>query len=181
MSTDGARLKLQAALSPCALHAEVLRAALADLPLRFVEADVPALDAGLRRILDQVALRFMTLQDRLGEKMLPGLLARSLDPLPEETPFVQKLHRLERLGAVPSVERWKSLREVRHGLAHAYPDHPALQAAAWNRLRAAADDVLAPWQAGRLRGTALPCWADSDRGAQPVMCGPGFVRDNSRP
>ena len=155
MSTDGARLKLQAALGECALHAEVLRGALADLPLRFVEADVPALDSGRRRVLDQLAFRFMKLQDSLGEKVLPGLLARSLDPLPEEAPFVQKLHRLERLGAVPSVERWKSLREVRNGLAHEYPDHPALQAAAWNRLRAAADDLLAAWQAARGHATAL--------------------------
>jgi uncharacterized protein with HEPN domain len=58
---------------------------------------------------------------------------------------VQKLQRLERLGAVPSVEQWKLLREVRNALAHEYPDHPALQAAAWTRLRDAAGRLIEAW------------------------------------
>ncbi len=147
MTDDGAALKLRAALAECALHAAVLADARALLPASFVPSDVPALGADIRRLLDQLAFRFMKLQDSLGDKVLPGLLAASLDPLPDDVPFVQKLHRLERLGAVPSVERWKFLREVRNALAHEYPDHPELQAAAWTRLLQAADDLLAAWRA----------------------------------
>ena len=142
-------LKLHAALAECALHSAVLSEALALLPASFAPADVQSLGTETRRLLDQLAFRFMKLQDSLGEKVLPGLLAASLDPLPDEAPFVQKLNRLERLGAVPSVERWKSLREVRNALAHEYPDHPALQAAAWTRLLRAAEDLLAAWEAAR--------------------------------
>lgn len=147
MTSGGASLKLQAALAECVLHAQVLEEALALLPQQFAPDDVPRLGTERRRVLDQVAFRFMKLQDSLGEKVLPGLLAVSLDPLPEEAPFVQKLQRLERLGAVPSVERWKLLREVRNALAHDYPDHPALQAAAWNRLKDAAGWLLDAWRA----------------------------------
>lgn len=149
MSVDGARLKLQAALAECALHAQVLDEALALLPARFEADDVRRVDSGRRRVLDQLAFRFMKLQDSLGEKVLPALLAQSLDPLPDDVPFVQKLQRLERLGAVVSVEQWKLLREVRNALAHEYPDHPALQAAAWTRLRDAAVRLLEAWRAAQ--------------------------------
>jgi hypothetical protein len=146
-ATDPARLKLAAALRECALHAEILQEALAALPQAFAPADVAALDSATRRLLDQLAYRFMKLQDTLGERLLPGLLAVTLDPLPEEAPFAQKLQRLERLGALPSVQAWKTLREVRNLLAHDYPDQPALQAAAWTRLRSAAHELVAVWQA----------------------------------
>jgi hypothetical protein len=78
------------------------------------------------------------------------LLRLTLDPLPDDAPFVQKLYRLERLGAVPSAEGWRLLREVRNGLAHDYPDHPALQAAAWNRLLQACAQLADAWHAADL-------------------------------
>lgn len=145
--TTSAEAKLQAALAECALHAEVLGEAAARLPQRFETADVVQVDAELRRSLDQAAYRFMKLQDSLGEKVLPGLLTLTLDPLPPEAPFIQRLQRLERLGALPSVQGWRLLREVRNALAHDYPDDAALQAAAWNRFRAAIVELLAVWRA----------------------------------
>ena len=76
--------KLQAALAECALHARVLQEAAAALPPRFDAADAAAVTAELRRSLDQAAYRFMKLQHSLGEKVPPGLLAATLDPLPPE-------------------------------------------------------------------------------------------------
>lgn len=104
MTDAGARMKLRAALAECALHAEVLAEARRHLPARFEAVDVPMMDTERRRVLDQIAFRFMKLQDSLGEKVLPALLRLTLDPLPDDVPFVQKLHRLERLGAVPSAD-----------------------------------------------------------------------------
>lgn len=149
MRSAGSDAKFLAALAECDLHARVLAEAAGLLPARFDEADVPSLSPENRRLLDQLGFRFMKLQDSLGEKVLPALLTRSLDPLPPEASFVQKLHRLERLGALPSVDAWKLLREVRNGLAHDYPDHPALQAAAWNRLLAAAGQLVQAWTVAR--------------------------------
>lgn len=146
---EGGRHKLQAALKECALHAQVLGEARVLLPHGFTPDDVVEPNAERRRLLDQVAFRFMKLQDSLGEKVLPGLLDLSLEPLPEDAPFVQKLNRLERLGALPSVDQWKGLREVRNALAHEYPDHPALQAAAWNRLLDAAGQLVQAWRAAQ--------------------------------
>jgi hypothetical protein len=138
--------KLLAALAECRLHAEVLASALAHLPARFAEEDAALVDPERRRWLDQAAYRFMKLQDSLGEKVLPGLLDLTLDPLPPEAPFAQKLQRLERLQVIPSAEAWRVLREVRNALAHDYPDQPALQAAAWTRFIAGAAELLATWR-----------------------------------
>ena len=98
-----------------------------------------------RAYLDQTAYRFMKLQDSLGEKVMPGLLLATLDPLPPDATFAEKLQRLERLGALPSVTAWRLLREVRNSLAHEYPDHSALQAQALNRLTAGVQELLDIW------------------------------------
>ena len=141
--------KLNAALAECALHAQVLSDAAAALPAAFDAQMADHVDAERRRWLDQAAYRFMKLQDSLGEKVLPGLLTATLDPLPPEATFAERLQRLERLGAVPSVERWKMLREVRNSLAHEDPEHPDLQAAALTRLVGGARELLSLWAAAR--------------------------------
>jgi len=137
---------LTSALEQCALHVRVLERDLAALPGRFDPALVESLDDRQRTLLDQAAYRYMKLQDGLGEKVLPALLALTLDPLPPEAPFAQKLQRLERLGAIPSAAGWRLLREVRNSLVHDYPDHPDVQAALLNSFVAAASSLLKNWQ-----------------------------------
>lgn len=148
--TTGVPPKLGSALAGCELHARTLASALDDLPVAWSAAEVGAVTDQARRTLDQVAYRFMKLQDSLGEKVLPGHLALALDPLPPDVPFARKLQRLEPLGAVPSAEGWRLLREVRNGLAHEYPEPPELQAASWTRLLAGARELLAVWAAAKV-------------------------------
>ena len=143
--TDPARLKFDAARAECQLHAAVLSEAASRLPSVFKAADLALIDGELRRSLDQAAYRFMKLQDSLGEKVLPGVLALTLDPLPPEAPFAEKLQRLERLGVLGSVETWRLLREVRNALAHDYPENHALQAAALSRLLKGVFELLSLW------------------------------------
>lgn len=143
------RAKLEAALAECGLHAQVLGDAISALPSVFSAEMAARVDADMRRWLDQAAYRFMKLQDSLGEKVLPGLLAATLDPLPPDAAFAERLQRLERLGALPSVERWRLLREVRNSLAHEYPEHPELQAAALTRLVGGARELLTFWSAAQ--------------------------------
>jgi hypothetical protein len=77
------------------------------------------------------------------------LLAATLDTLPPEASFAQKLQRLERLGAVSSATAWKRLREARNSLAHDYPDHPDVQAAVLTHFLGAAGALLAEWGQAR--------------------------------
>lgn len=132
----GASAKLAAALVECRLHAQVLAQALdeAQALLPFNPASVAGISAQQRRLLDQIAYRFGKLQDSLGEKLLPGLLQLAQEPIAPEASFIEKLQRLERLGAVASAADWKLLREMRNALAHDYPDAPQLQAAWLNQL-----------------------------------------------
>mgnify|MGYP003897324415 CR=1 FL=1 len=77
------------------------------LPASFSADQAGAIDVEQRRLLDQAAYRFMKLQDSLGEKVLPGILELTLDPLPPEASFAEKLQRLERLGALRSAGIWR--------------------------------------------------------------------------
>lgn len=131
---DAARAKFDAAIGECRLHAAVLDEARGGLPATFAAEDVASIDSERRRLLDQAAFRFMKLQDTLAEKVLPGILDLTEEPLPTQATFAEKLQRLERLGVLDSVATWRLLREVRNSLAHEYPENPALQAAALTRL-----------------------------------------------
>ncbi|MEB3329563.1 MAG: hypothetical protein VKQ33_10060 [Candidatus Sericytochromatia bacterium] len=136
--------KLQAARAECERHAAVLLAALEALQEAPPGEEDEAASERLR-VLDQLAYRFGKLQDTLGERVLPGVLDLLEEPLPPSTPFAQKLQRLERLGVIPGAEQWRRLREVRHAIAHEYPETPAVQAALVRRFVAAVTELLNVW------------------------------------
>ena len=138
---------LQAALKECERHAAVLREAREEIgATHFTAAAVQHLASDTLRILDQMAYRFGKLQDTLGLRVLPAILDLSEEPFPDGTPFAQKLQRLERLGAIPSVDQWRLLRELRNQLAHEYIDAPSLKAAALTRFIDGIEDMLAVWR-----------------------------------
>jgi len=143
--SDTTMMALKASMDQCEQHARILTQDLALLPPLFNVADVAELSEEGRRVMNQAAYRFMKLQDALGERVLPALLDVTLDPLPPEAPFAQKLQRLERLGAIPSAQAWRRLREARNSLAHEYPQPPELQAAQWTVFVRAASELLDIW------------------------------------
>lgn len=120
-------------LVECALHAEVLAEGLDDVRKRMPLSVDDLADKVLLRILDQIAYRFSKLQDTMGEKILPLILELAQEPISSSATFVEKLNRLERLGAIPSVEEWKKLRTARNAIAHEYPDDPELRLSAIKR------------------------------------------------
>ncbi len=93
-------------------------------------------------ILDQFSTRFAKLQDAMGAKLFPAVLELTKEP--ENLPaFIDKLNRLEQIGAIPSAEDWLMLREMRNEFSHDYPDNPALQSAMLNKAFTLADTLLA--------------------------------------
>lgn len=86
---------------------------------------------------DQLVLRFARLQDTMGARLLPAVLEHLQEPF-EDRPMLDKLHRLERLGYLPSVERWQELRVISNRFAHDYPQDDTLKAAYLNEGAAAA-------------------------------------------
>jgi hypothetical protein len=139
--------EVRAALSECERHASILRAARTEIgDKRFSPDTVENLGGELVKSLDQSAYRFGKLQDTLGMRVLPGILELAEEPLPEATPFAEKLQRLERLAVIPSVNQWRRLRELRNQLAHEYVDAPHLKAATLNRFVDGITEALEVWR-----------------------------------
>ena len=139
--------KLIAAIKECRLHADVLRQAKTELgEIRFTADSVVAMSVEQRRLLDQMAYRFAKLQDSMGIKVLPGLLELAEEPFPENATFAEKLQRIERLGALESVNKWRILRELRNQISHEYEDAPSLKAATLNRFLEGINELLSIWK-----------------------------------
>ena len=69
--------------------------------------------------------RFSRLQDTLGDKLLPALLA-ALGEKPAS--FIDNLDRAERLGLIASAEEWLTLRSLRNQMVHEYVEDPGILA-----------------------------------------------------
>ena len=91
--------------------------------------------------LDQFIGRFAKLQDGMGAKLLPAVLELTKEP-GELDAYLDKLNRLEKIGALPSVEEWLELREMRNAFAHDYPENSELQAAILNQAFSAATRLV---------------------------------------
>lgn len=83
-------------------------------------------------VFDQFIVRFSKLQDAMGAKLFPAILELTHEP-GELDAFIDKLNRLEKIGALLSVEQWLKLREMRNQFAHDYPDDKAIQASLLNK------------------------------------------------
>jgi len=93
-------------------------------------------------ILDQFTTRFAKLQDIMGMKLFPAVLELTKEQGELEA-FVDKLNRLEKIGAIASVHDWLLLREMRNAFSHEYPDDPEIQAAIMNKAFVLAAELIA--------------------------------------
>ena len=100
-----------------------------------------ALDDATVAIIDQFVGRFAKLQDAMGAKLLPMVLELTKEQGDLQA-YLDKLNRLEKIGALASVDEWLELREMRNAFAHDYPEESALQAAVLNRAFVAADRLV---------------------------------------
>ena len=106
-----------------------------------------SLDEAEIAALDQFIGRFAKLQDGMGTKLLPIVLELTKEQ-GELDADLDKLNRLEKIGALPSVEEWLELRQMRNafGLDNLeswdYPDNSELQAAVLNHAFSAATRLI---------------------------------------
>ncbi len=122
---------LRDALQQCRRHADVLAKASADLPPTFELSHVLTPDDALVRVGDQFVLRFIKLQDTLGEQVLRPFTADVLGEPVSDLPLIDVLNRLERFGFVALAD-WARWRTLRNALTHEYPDRPELRVAILN-------------------------------------------------
>lgn len=100
-----------------------------------------AFDEATVAVIDQFVGRFAKLQDAMGAKLLPMVLELTKEQ-GDLGAYLDKLNRLEKIGALPSVDEWLELREMRNAFAHDYPEDSEMQAAILNRAFSAADRLV---------------------------------------
>lgn len=132
-----------AALEVCKRHADRLTWAMTHLRAKFPlsVSTMRDLDDTELAVLDQFSARFSKLQDAIGAKLFPAVLELTKEQ-GELPAFLDKLYRLEKIGAISSAEHWLLLREMRNEFSHDYPDDPAIQSAILNKAYNLADDLL---------------------------------------
>lgn len=130
-------------LNICHRHADRLKWSMHELAshIPFVAKDLDRLTDIEQAIIDQFITRFSRLQDVMGAKLFPAVLELTKEP-GDLTAFVDKLNRLEKIGAILSADGWLLLREMRNAFSHEYPDDPELQAATLNKAYTLASDLL---------------------------------------
>lgn len=128
----------------CDRHADRLRWAMFALQshLPFTGQSLAHLSDIDLAVLDQFSTRFGKLQDVMGAKLFPAILELTKEP-GDLNAFIDKLHRLEKIGAISSADNWLLMREIRNAFSHDYPDDPELQAAVLNRAFELSNQLLA--------------------------------------
>ena len=132
-----------AALEVCKRHADRLSWAMTRLQARFplTASAMQDLDDTELAVLDYFSIWFSKLQDAMGAKLFPAVLELTKEQ-GELPAFLDKLYRLEKMGAILSAEQWLLLREMRNEFSHDYPDDPAIQSALLNKAYNLAGDLL---------------------------------------
>ena len=127
----------------CLTHAERLRWAMQHLADKqpYTAASLSELTEIELAVFDQFIVRFSKLQDVMGAKLFPAVIELTHEE-GELATFIDKLNRLEKIGALDSVEQWLKLREMRNQFAHEYPDDPEIQSALLNKAFGMASQLL---------------------------------------
>ena len=133
----------EAARKICNTHAERLRWAMVTLQQQrpLTPTKIAALTPLELAVCDQFIARFTKLQDTMGAKLFPAILELTREP-GDLAVSIDKLNRLEKIGAIPSTEQWLRLREMRNQLAYDYPDDPEIQASLLNKALERAEEIL---------------------------------------
>lgn len=125
--------KVMAAQDECATHLKRMAYAYRNIS-QFLPVDAQQL-AQLNdeqiEALDQYIYRFTKLQDAMGLRLFNHTLSLLAENT-REMPFIDKLNRLEQLGALESAAQWLELRQLRNLLAHEYASDDQEKAAAIN-------------------------------------------------
>lgn len=96
-------------------------------------------------LMELLISRFGKLQDVMGSKLFPLLLELRQQDTSQQS-FLDILHRLEKVGLLPSTKEWIDMRELRNHLTHEYPDNPDLMANNLNKAVESAQNLLAYWR-----------------------------------
>jgi hypothetical protein len=96
-------------------------------PFDVARAERLLVDHDLAERVEAFVGRFARLQDTLGDKLIPVVLA-ALGEKPGAA--IDNLDRAERLGFIHSADEWLTMRQLRNQMVHEYVEDPAVLAGA---------------------------------------------------
>jgi len=100
--------------------------------------DWKALQPSQHEALAAFRVRFSEYQEHMGKTMK----AIAIEEEKPFEPFTVVLLYMEKLGCIDSVERWKTIRELRNAVNHEYEDNPEVLHEFFDRLVEAAPELL---------------------------------------
>lgn len=118
-------------------------------PFTVERARLLAVDVEESERVEAFVARFSRLQDSLGDKLLPLLLASLGEPVGA---VIDNLDRAERLGFLASADAWMAVRRLRNRMVHEYVEDPVLLADSLNEGHARVPMLLQAEQAMRAEG-----------------------------
>jgi len=122
MLTEELTDKIRQTLAACEAHNSRMKSALGRLSDCFplTESRFRDLTEDEVSYTDQLILRFLKLQDLMGQKLFNQILLILQEDY-SERPMLDIINRLEQLRILDSAEKWIELREVRNLITHDYP------------------------------------------------------------
>lgn len=139
--------QIQMIIEECDLHSERLMDAsnLVKSYFPLTVAQLNTLSKEQVSYLDQLIFRFSKLQDAIGSKLFP-LLVAAIEENSEKMTVIDKLNRLEKAELLPSVKEWQDMRNFRNHLTHEYPRNPELVVKNLNASLAYVKNLLDYWK-----------------------------------
>ena len=139
------------------IHADRLEKALRHISHRvpFQALDMNKFADDELSYMEMMTSRFAKLQDILGAKVFP-LLLQHLQESRSDDSGLDRLHKLEKLGILPSAQEWIMMRELRNHITHEYPDNPELMASNLNKTVEYAKKFMLFWQQLKATIKAIP-------------------------
>lgn len=95
-------------------------------------------------LFDQLIYRFSKLQDSMGSRLFKQLL-ESLEEDVAGLPFLDILHKMEKLNLLDQAKDWISLRQIRNSISHEYPFYMEVQIEELNLLPGAMEKLSTIW------------------------------------
>ena len=146
MLTEELRNKLAETLAICTLHHQRMMFAYENLKRYFplTEINFSQISPIELALFDQLIYRFSKLQDSMGSHLFKQLL-EALEEDIADLPFIDILHKMEKLKLLDEAKDWISLRQTRNSVSHEYPFYKKVQIEGLNLLPEEVKKLAAIW------------------------------------
>lgn len=135
MLTGETKDKLSETLAICDLHHQRMMFAFLSIEKYFplTESNFNQISQIELALFDQLIYRFSKLHDSMGSRLFRQLL-EALEEDIAGLPFIDILHKMEKLNLIVDAKDWIALRQTRNTVSHDYPFYKEIQMEELNHL-----------------------------------------------